>query len=99
MAEFEPRLLFLKVDDERVAEELFREQSLICFGTMKRPFSLAEFKLRLLFFQVDDERVAEELFREQSSPGVSAAASSRDEEEEDYDDRWGDIYEDAPARY
>ena len=32
-----------------------------------------------------------------SYSGVSAAASSRDEEEE-YDDRWGDIYEDAPAR-
>jgi len=51
----------------------------------------------VICMQVDDDRVAEELFREQSSPGVSAAASSRDEEEE-YDDRWGDIYEDAPAR-
>jgi hypothetical protein len=37
------------------------------------------------------------LFREQSSPGVSAAASSRGDDD-DYDDRWGDIYEDAPAR-
>ncbi len=60
---------------------------------------MAEFEPPLSFLKVDDERVAEELFREQSSPGVSAAASSRDEEEEDYDDRWGDIYEDAPARY
>lgn len=49
--------------------------------------------------QVDDERVAEELFKEQSTIGnkvkVTTSGSSTSSL---VDDRWGDIYEDMPAK-
>ena len=50
--------------------------------------------------QVDDDRVAEELFKEQTTIGnnnkvkVTTPGSSGPV----YDDRWGDIYEDMPAK-
>ena len=50
--------------------------------------------------QVDDDRVAEELFKEQTTIGnnnkvkVTTPSSSGPV----YDDRWGDIYEDMPAK-
>ena len=50
--------------------------------------------------QVDDDRVAEELFKEQTTIGnnnkvkVNTPSSSGPV----YDDRWGDIYEDMPAK-
>ena len=58
--------------------------------------------------QVEDDRVAEELFREQSEPtrgvvpsslsnGSSAMIGTKSQAFE-ADDRWGDIYEDMPAK-
>ena len=53
--------------------------------------------------QVDDERVAEELFKEQSTTGsagtggkVKVTTSSSTSLVDD--ERWGDIYEDMPAK-
>jgi RIMS-binding protein 2 len=57
--------------------------------------------------QVDDEHVAEELFREQQQHKTSAASSTatsgsvtvkQQNSAAIDDDRWGDIYEDMPAR-
>merc|ERR1719186_716458 len=47
-----------------------------------------------VLFQVDDERVAEELFREQAT----SSASNHKSERGDSAERWGDIYEDMPAK-
>ena len=46
-----------------------------------------------ILFQVDDERVAEELFREQATTPAAANGQKSDRME-----RWGDIYEDMPAK-
>ncbi len=54
--------------------------------------------------QVDDDRVAEELFKEQSSAAAQAASANKVKVSTSssstslVDDRWGDIYEDMPAK-
>ena len=54
--------------------------------------------------QVDDDRVAEELFKEQTTVGnnnkvkVTATTPITTNAGPVYDDRWGDIYEDMPAK-
>ena len=51
--------------------------------------------------QVEDDRVADELFKEQSSTIVTSpptAAKSALKTALESDDRWGDIYEDMPAK-
>ena len=57
--------------------------------------------------QVDDDRVAEELFKEQTSIAgtnnkvkvtATTTTSSSTIAAPPFDDRWGDIYEDMPAK-
>ena len=52
--------------------------------------------------QVDDEKVAEELFKEQSSNNVNGQSSkvkvTTSSNSSLVDERWGDIYEDMPAK-
>lgn len=58
--------------------------------------------------QVDDDRVAEELFKEQTSiagtnnkvkvTATTTTTSSSTIAAPPFDDRWGDIYEDMPAK-
>ena len=50
--------------------------------------------------QVDDDRVAEELFKEQTTIGNNnkVKVTTPNSSGPVYDDRWGDIYEDMPAK-
>ena len=48
--------------------------------------------------QVDDDTVAEELFKEQQGSKTNKGGSSSSNNNGGDDDRWGDIYEDMPAR-
>ena len=52
--------------------------------------------------QVDDEKVAEELFKEQSTNNVNGQNSkvkvTTSSNSSLVDERWGDIYEDMPAK-